>query len=171
MIKYYTVGDCGEAKALLEEYQDLEGVDILSDVSQIWRVPHDQGFEGVAVVVTCDAKLKKSFNPNDFVDGRKPMFFSPCKNVFVINCEQSKFKTVKLDSLNDYMSFQLVAPHRWGNSNELAKLFGLPVDEPEFDKKQGWVAPEPEPVVEPEPEPESFTPVDYPLDELPDNGE
>ena len=145
MIKYYIIGNAnGDAANALKSHQDIEDVGVLEEEKQIWKIPYEQNYEGIAVVVKENAILSTNFDPNNFVESRKPMFFSEDKSVYVINCEQSKFTTIKLDRLDDYMSFQLVSPHRWGNSNELANLFGLPVNEPEFDEVKGWIAPEPE---------------------------
>ena len=154
-VKYYVVG--GEAQSTIDSillYQGVDEVDVLSSVNEAWRVPHDQGFEGIAVVATSHAELKESFDPAEYVNPGKLMYHSPCKNVFVVNCSQSKFKKVRLDRLNDYASFSMGGPVKWGESDTLAKLFSLEVEEkvdpvPSFEPDAGWKAPEPEPVVEP----------------------
>ena len=143
-MKYYIIGDPNsDAAEALKSYQDIENINVIDEERYIWKIPHDQNYKGVAVVIKENAILSKKFDPNDFVESRKPMFFSPCKSVYVINCEQSKFTIINLNRLEDYMRFELVAPHRWGESVELALLFGLPFNQPIFEKDE-WIAPEPE---------------------------
>ena len=144
MIKYYIIGNPnGDAGDALKSYQDIEDLNVIDEEKYIWKIPYDQDYKGIAVVIKENAILSKRFDPNEFVESRKPMFFSPCKSVYIINCEQSKFTTINLNRLEDYMRFELVAPHRWGESVELALLFGLPFNQPIFEKDE-WIAPEPE---------------------------
>jgi hypothetical protein len=164
MIKYYVIGNIdSDAVQAVKYHQGVDEVLEIIDEKYIWKIPHDQDFTGIAVVIKENAILSESFEPNDFIEKTKPMFFSPCKSVYIINCEQSKFTVVNLNRLDDYMRFQLVAPHRWGESVDLAKLFNLPVDQPVFEDEK-WVTPEPEPS---DFEVETWVP----QDEFPDNGE
>jgi|TARA_R100000149_G_C5869903_1_gene134055 hypothetical protein len=149
-IKYYVVG--GEAQSTIDSllaYQGIDQVDILSSINEAWRVPYDQGFEGIAVVATSHAELKESFDPSEYVDPGKLMYHTPCKNVFVVNCSQSKFTTVDLNNLDAYSGFDMGGPVKWVKSNKLAKLFNLEIEENtdptlSFESDAGWSAPEPE---------------------------
>ena len=145
MIQYYVIGSINsDAAQAIKSHQNIEEILEITDEKYIWKIPYDQDYKGIAVVVKENAILTTTFNPSDYVESRKPMFFSPCKSVYIINCEQSKFTVVNLSRLDDYMRFELVSPQRWGESVDLAKLFNLPIGQPVFEKDE-WVAHEPEP--------------------------
>jgi len=180
MIRYYVIPVAGcDQFAAAEALANAQGVainDIVflgNDQSHVFRVPAMQGYEGKALVV-CSNQLCQSKVDVDEIPV-KAATFNPSKDIFVLDCSAHVFKevfsqkAVATQNLTPYLKFNIGAGNGWWSVVDFLEVCFNNTDPKPVEFKP---APQPEPErlpePEPEPEPESFTPVDYPLDELPE---
>ena len=165
MIKYYIIPVAGHDQfSAAEALANAQGVDVRdivflgSDQSHMFRVPAIQGYEGKALVVCSNQMCQSKVNVDEIPV--KAATYNPSKDIFVLDCSAHVFKevfsprAVATQNLTPYLKFNIGAGNGWWSIVDFLETYFHNTEAQPVEFKPG-----------------PFTPVDYPVDELPDNEE